>query len=246
VTGVDDFFAVLPFSIDEAAGNMAQDRSLLDWLGSGGQELPAAVLRHYSWTGPAWTFGYSQRWDEACASLPANVGETRLVRRPTGGGVVDHRVDWTYALAVAQGHPLWRARAQESYRAVHSVLAAALTLSGRKAEVAPCEPDKRGAAPALTCFERPEIYDVVEPESGRKLAGAAQKRNRQGLLMQGSIDKKTAGAGVDWERFGAAFAEGLSELVGLQLVPVAAPPDWEERVTPWRERFASPEWNRRR
>jgi len=39
------------------------------------------------------------------------------------------------------------------------------------------------------CFQRAELYDVVHEYTGEKIAGAAQKRNKQGLLFQGSIWK---------------------------------------------------------
>src|SRR6185369_15523189 len=113
-------------------------------------------------------------------------GETfDLCRRPTGGGVVDHRDDWTYALVIPRGHPLEELRATNSYRAVHEALADALRAQDVAAETKTAstelEEDSNGV-----CFQRAEIYDVVHAPSGAKIAGAAQKRNKHGLLFQGS------------------------------------------------------------
>ena len=97
---------LLPFRLGGAAENMAVDFLLL-------QRYPAADaarFRSYGWHRPAFTFGYSQALDFVRTQLPA--GETPdLCRRPTGGGVVDHREDWTYALVIPRGHPLEDMRA---------------------------------------------------------------------------------------------------------------------------------------
>ena len=42
-----------------------------------------------------------------------------------------------------------------------------------------------------------ELHDVVHTTTGTKLAGAAQKRSKHGLLFQGSIARATCGAVAD-------------------------------------------------
>ena len=116
---------VLPTRTGGAAENMALDFLLL-------QRYPRADVprfRHYGWRSPAITFGYSQKIGFVRAQLPA--GEHfDLCRRPTGGGVVDHRDDWTFSLVIPRGHPLEDVRATQSYREVHECLAAALQRQG--------------------------------------------------------------------------------------------------------------------
>src|SRR2546423_5941155 len=116
---------VLPPRTAGAAENMAIDFLLL-------QHYPHATtprFRHYEWRAPAFTFGYSQKIEFVRSQLPA--GETfDLCRRPTGGGIVDHRDDWTYCLVIPRGHPLEDVRATQSYREVHECLAAALQRQG--------------------------------------------------------------------------------------------------------------------
>lgn len=230
---------VLPVRTGGAAENMAVDFLLL-------QRYPAAAtprFRHYGWRGPAFTFGYSQRLDfvqeKLAADLPAD-----LCRRPTGGGIVDHRDDWTYALVIPRGHPLEEARATESYRVVHVALAEALAAAGVPAEVkAACEPapDGAGCGPAGVCFQRAELYDVVHRVSGAKLAGAAQKRNKHGLLFQGSLARAAVGP-VDWEAFGDAFVAALGRAFGAEPTPAPWPEFREDEVEGLIEQYASPEW----
>ena len=49
----------LPNALGDAATNMAIDSSLLESIPSG-----TAVFRHYGWTEPSFTFGYTQRYKE--------------------------------------------------------------------------------------------------------------------------------------------------------------------------------------
>jgi lipoate-protein ligase A len=235
---------VLPVRTGAAAENMALDFLLLQRY----PEPAAPRFRHYEWRGPAFTFGFSQKIGFVRANLPA--GESPdLCRRPTGGGIVDHRHDWTYALVLPRGHVLYDERAAQSYRIVHECLAAALAALGQPAAVKTnCEPGEPGqAAPAGAlakegiCFQRAELYDVVNPVTGAKIAGAAQKRNKHGLLFQGSIEKSAAGR-VDWEEFSSRFSAVLARALGAE--PQATPwPDLhEDEVTGLIEQYSAPEW----
>lgn len=231
---------VLPERIAGAAENMAADFLLL-------QRYPQpadARFRHYGWRRPAFTFGYAQKIGFVRAHLPA--GEPfDLCRRPSGGGIVDHRDDWTYALVVPRGHPLEELRASVSYQAVHEALAAALRAQGVAAvtqAVAP-EPDDETAG---VCFQRAEIHDVVEAGSGRKIAGAAQKRNKHGLLFQGSLWRPAVRADLDWDAFHEAFTANLASALELPAEPVPWPDFNEDELGGLAEQYASPEWLERR
>jgi lipoate-protein ligase A len=238
---------VLPRRIGGAAENMALDFLLL-------QRYPVAALRfrHYGWRSPAFTFGFGQKAAWVREHLPP--GERfDLCRRPTGGGIVDHREDWTYTLVIPREHAWWEERATESYRVVHECLVQALRELGRPAGVAqqpgtaiaPAPGGQKLAQFAMPgpgiCFERAELYDVINEQTGGKIAGAAQKRNKQGLLVQGSIWKPAAGD-CNWEVFGARFAVALAGAAGVPAVPVPWPELNEEEVSGLTEQYSSPEW----
>ena len=163
--------------LDSGAGepgwNMALDEALLERSAL----LNQPVLRFYSWTEPAATFGYSQHYAEI-----EKVTHLRpLVRRPTGGGLVPHDADWTYSLAFPPHHEWYELKAVESYRRVHQWLCDAFACIGVPTEVAPC---CRKEVPGQ-CFLGWEQYDLLW--MGKKIAGAAQRRNKFGLLIQGSV-----------------------------------------------------------
>ncbi len=169
----------------EPAWNMAVDDALL--VTAAARNAP--VLRFYGWTEPAATFGYFQRHLEVEARTPLRP----LIRRPTGGGIVPHDRDWTYSLTVPPGHAWHRLKAVESYRSIHEWVIRGLQTVGISAELAPC---CRKEIPGA-CFEGYEQFDVLA--YGKKIAGAAQRRNASGLLIQGSVQPPSQAERHAWE-----------------------------------------------
>lgn len=231
---------LLPTRSAGAAENMATDFLLL-------RRYPetAVRLRHYDWHRPAFTFGYSQKIEFVRTQLPVSDTPLDLCRRPTGGGVVDHREDWTFALVIPRGHPLEELPATQSYRAIHEALAKTLQAHGVRAKVKEsCEPPEAGkeCGPGGVCFQRAELYDVVRADNDRKIAGAAQKRNKHGLLFQGSIWRPAADANVDWEIFHEDFGATLAGTLQCEAEPTPWPEFNEDELYGLTEQYSSPEW----
>jgi lipoate-protein ligase A len=173
------------------AFNMALDEALLQ----AAPRLSQPVLRFYSWTEAAASFGYFQKY----AEIERMTLLRPLVRRPTGGGLVPHDADWTYSLVFPPGHEWHGLRAEESYRRIHEWIQRALARLNVPTELAPT----RHLSPvtrhfATGCFVGHEKHDLLW--RGRKIAGAAQRRNKLGLLIQGSIQPPSKLTGrADWE-----------------------------------------------
>jgi len=209
-------------------------------------QAEALRFRHYGWRSPAFTFGYSQKIAFVRGALPP--GETfDLCRRATGGGIVDHRDDWTYALVIPRGHPLEDVRATQSYREVHECIAAALQRQGVPAVAKKTTEPAEAAGPEGVCFQRAELYDVVHTGTGEKIAGAAQKRNKRGLLFQGSlwrpaVGTAAGGAAFDWDKFYDDFTALLGTLLGAEPTNVPWPELNEDEVSGLTEQYAAPEW----
>jgi len=168
---------------------------------------PGPVLRVYRWARPAVSFGYFEKWEPIRAAHPAR----DAVRRWTGGGVVLHGEDFTYSLLIPGTLGVdWGAPAG-SYGVIHGALCMALADAGIPAEPASASAEKISQA----CFENPVLYDVLV--EGRKVAGAAQRRTRAGLIHQGSIQGVELPAG-----FGEGFAARLAEVVHAEAFEVTA------------------------
>lgn len=171
--------------------NMAIDETLLF-------TASRPLLHFYRWSEPSVSFGYFSRLSEA----QAFAGRRALVRRWTGGGVVPHGDDLTYSLIIPSSDPAHAFSSREIYRRVHSVISRALSKSGVRAALA------REDAPKTSdsCFANPVIADVMK--AGRKIAGAAQRKTRSGLLQQGSIQ---------WRGLNEAFRETFARELGASV-----------------------------
>jgi lipoate-protein ligase A len=168
------------------AFNMALDEALVEAM----PRLTLPVLRFYSWAEPAASFGYFQEYAEVERLTPLRP----LVRRPTAGGMVPHETDWTYSLVFPESHEWYSLTAIESYRRVHEWLRAAFEDLRVPTMLAPV-PNRSAAG---QCFSGYEQFDLLW--RGQKIAGAAQRRKREGLLVQGSIQPGTVEVGrAEWE-----------------------------------------------
>lgn len=150
------------------ARNMAVDEALL-------RHVQIPVLRIYGWNAVCVSIGYFQKAAVAPTDRP-------FVRRYTGGGLVEHGHDLTYTLVLPSDHPLTTAGTLPSYRSIHQAVAQALKDCGVPCRLATAQPQKDDAS----CFLKPVPADVLDL-GGSKLAGAAQRRTKQGCLHQGSI-----------------------------------------------------------
>ena len=188
--------------------------------------LDVPVLRLYRWPANTVSFGYSARWDMIRPTLAPDLSE--IVRRWTGGGVVPHGDDLTYTLFLPPADGLW-GRSLEVYLQAHSALAEALGDAGVEAWLA----HEGAGPPGSPCFVRPARHDVMV--GPRKVAGAGQRRTRQGILHQGSL------------RDEAAFVEIVLEMAArlahrLVPFPQASIPTEEAVAALARRRYANPAW----
>jgi lipoate-protein ligase A len=153
--------------------NMAIDEVLL----SSGR---SAILRFYRWNTPAISFGYFVTFAEACVAA----GDRVMVRRWTGGGIVPHGTDLTYSIMIGSNDDNFSLPSKIIYQRVHAALSKALSEIGIDTILMEANEPKLSEA----CFANPVVSDVVE--NGRKIAGAAQRKTRRGLLHQGSIQRE--------------------------------------------------------
>jgi lipoate-protein ligase A len=203
-----------------AALNMAVDEALF-------VTATAPVLRFYQWRRPSISFGYFGRYQE----VAAEAGDREIVRRWTGGGTVPHGDDLTYSVVIPSSHPFFQQSSTEIYQAVHDAICRALAINGVEALLA------KEAAPKISesCFANAVRADVLS--GGRKIAGAAHRRSRAGLLHQGSIQRGD---------LPEAFRADLAAILCPHYERLTLPPEIRERATEIADtKYATSEWLKR-
>ena len=201
----------------DGAWNMAVDEALLATI-----ETP--ILRIYLWSEPTVSFGYFEKLADIQKLRPG----VPLVRRWTGGGMVDHGDDRTYSLLIPTSHPLAQSERRESYRIIHEILQNVIASKCQITLELASEKTSLGAG----CFQQPVIGDLLL--AGRKIAGAAQRRTRHGLLHQGSIQKIPL-AQIPALDFAHAFG---SEPSSISLTEV----ERQNALELASKRYGTPEW----
>ena len=213
------------------AFNMALDEALLEAM----PRLQKPVLRFYGWIESAASFGYFQKFAEVERATMLRP----LVRRPTGGGIVPHDADWTYSLAFPAGHEWHELKAVESYQRVHEWIQQAFAKLNIATDLAPC---CKKSLPGQ-CFVGHEKSDLLW--HGKKIAGAAQRRTRDGLLIQGSVQPPPLPlARANWE---TAMSEMARAAWGNADVPWAPDPPLLQRVAQLiQQKYGSPAYQQKR
>ena len=201
--------------------NMAIDEALLEIA-------TEPVIRFYRWDHPALSFGYFGKFGD----VVNHESERDVVRRWTGGGIVFHGNDLTYSLVIPSHDPAFSKSSMTIYEKIHAAIRATLIADGKNTELA------ENAAPKTSeaCFSNAVRADVLW--NGQKIAGAAQRRTRRGLLQQGSI--QNVDLGPDFEKhFAAQLSLNWSErIIAEQIIHRA------QQIAD--EKYAVAAWLRRR
>lgn len=175
---------ILDTKTSSAEENMRKDSELLDALDPKGEPC----LHFYRWEGLSATYGYFIRPSEWFDLEKVALREVSLARRPTGGGIVFHIWDFAFSFLMPSGHPAFSLDTLENYRFVNEVVlecAKELFCLENSVHLIAENGLLNAASCAHFCMARPTQYDVVY--QGMKIAGAAQRRRKQGYLHQGTV-----------------------------------------------------------
>ncbi len=167
-----------------AEENMRFDSELLERANA----YSRPVLHLYEWEGDSATYGYFTDPAELLNMDSVQKRSLNLARRPTGGGIVFHIWDLAFSVLVPSHCPEFSINTLENYAFVnHAVLSAVKEFLNNQPPLTLIPEDFSGLDPSCSrfCMAKPTKYDVMW--EGRKIAGAAQRKTRQGFLHQGTI-----------------------------------------------------------
>lgn len=216
---------LLPEDAFDGPMQMALDELLLARV-----SLP--TLRIYRWTAPCVTFGYFQNYAEVRSAYPV----VPLVRRRTGGGMVEHGSDLTFSVMIPRGYEEVRISPSLFYQRLHHAFANFLSGNGEK-EVRLAGEEEVLSGPS--CFSAPAMDDLLC--QGKKILGGAQCRTAGALLYQGSLQGMR---GLEEkEGFFREFGQSLSERISEMTLEASLA---EDAIVLAQSRYASAQWNERR
>lgn len=173
---------VLDTGISSAQDNMLFDEKLLENI----EPNAKPILHLYRWERPSATYGYFIRPESHLNFEMIAKHGLDLARRPTGGGIVFHIWDLAFSFLMPAKHDCFSLNTLENYEFVNqAVLKTVKTYFSLDPEL--IEEDAPSKSPDCRnfCMAKPTQYDVVL--GGMKIAGAAQRRRKQGYLHQGTI-----------------------------------------------------------
>jgi len=171
---------VLDTGANGADVNMRLDEKLLLELNPDG----TPILHFYRWSGPCATYGYFLDPSKHLNLDEIQRHRLQLARRPTGGGIVFHIWDLAFSFLMPANHPRCSKNTLDNYRFVNEAVRESMRdFLQLRDPIELISNDLEG--PSHFCMARPTVYDVVY--KGRKIAGAAQRRRKNGYLHQGTI-----------------------------------------------------------
>jgi len=240
--------------------NMAVDEFLFRSLG----QEPSTTLRFYQWERPTASLGYGQKAVRVVDPEFCKANGIDIVRRQTGGKLVLHHKEITYAV-VSNDIGTFTPTLGGSYKLISQALVKGLEKMGLAAVLSEKAPAfyARGTMP---CFSHP-AQDEIEI-GGLKIVGSAQKRTGGHFLQHGSIplDQDEAllkavslnqveggimmtslgrelGREVDFAWGIARLKEGLSDFFGVNLQPlVLTDQEWARIREIEARKYADPRW----
>jgi lipoate-protein ligase A len=171
---------ILETKAASAEANMLLDAKLLENL----EGRP--ILHLYEWEKPSATFGYFIKPEELMDLEEVKKKGLDLARRPTGGGVVFHLWDLAFSVLVPAKSKLFSTNTLDNYNLVNQVVKGVVKeFIGEEIELIPEDVPFQDQICTRFCMARPTKYDVML--QGKKIAGAAQRRTKDGFLHQGTI-----------------------------------------------------------
>jgi lipoate-protein ligase A len=252
--------------VDREPLSGSRNMSVDEFLMRRAEAAATTYLRFYRWDRPTASLGYSQAHEKVLDLDFCRRNGIGVVRRLTGGKLVLHDKEVTYAVASADG-AVFTETLRDSYRLISRALMKGLELMGLEPHMAEISPPSyvKGTMP---CFALP-ARDEIEI-GGKKIVGSAQKRTGPVFLQHGSIPLEkdeallTAAAGraaasaeekgmtsisealgrpVDFAWAVERLRRGFAEFFGVTLEPfILTPGDQDEVSALEATRYATPEW----
>ena len=258
---MNDWFLLVDSLPGKGSLNMAVDEFLFDSL----TDEPRTFLRFYQWERPAASLGYSQKAVNVLDLEFCKANRIDVVRRITGGKMVLHHQEITYAVA-SSDQSVFSPTLGGSYKIISQALMNGLLKMGLQPSLAQ-KASLFYAKGSLPCFSRP-AQDEIEVD-GKKIVGSAQKRVGKKFLQHGSIPLRhdetllrsvsrlkaspeaihmtsldeTVGSDVDFRWAVSHFVDGFGEFFKVRFAPLKFTKDhWAKIKALQKNKYENEDW----
>ncbi len=161
---------------------MNKDAMLLDTLDKDGP----VIVHFYRANSPALSIGCFLQPDKVLNLEALQHHKILAAKRPTGGGVIFHLTDLAFSILIPASHRLFSQNTLTNYATINeAVIEAILSMVPNLPKLLQDDPVPINASCRHFCMAKPTQYDVMIGD--KKIAGAAQRRTKAGLLHQSSI-----------------------------------------------------------
>lgn len=172
---------ILDRGVSSAESNMEVDFALLKGL----QKDPGPILHLYDWAEDSASYGYFLDPLDFLKNDGIAKRKLKLVRRPTGGGILFHLTDFTFSILLPARHRGYTVNTMQNYAFVHWIIADVIQKFTHMPAILMPKMGEDCCSGRQFCMAGPTECDVMI--EGRKVAGGAQRRTKHGFLHQGSV-----------------------------------------------------------
>ena len=181
---INEMWQLLDSGKKSAQRNMDLDAKLLEKM----HPDDSPLLHFYDWERDSITHGFFVKPEKHLSLKKLKKLNIDLAGRPTGGGLVFHLFDLAFSVLVPANFPQFSTNTLDNYHFINNRVKRAIKRfieKTKKPFLLPKESHPLNEHCKYFCMANPTRYDVMI--DGKKVAGAAQRRRKQGYLHQGSI-----------------------------------------------------------
>lgn len=181
---IEKSWKIIDSGLNHPAAHMEQDQSLLIDL----EHHRVPILHFYDFENESATYGYFIKPEKYLNLENVEKQGLSLARRPTGGGITFHLTDFAFSVLLPSTHPHFSLNTLSNYAFINGIVRnVVIQFLGSEKEIQLLASENNESVDEAThfCMAKPTKYDIIL--NGRKIAGAAQRLTKFGLLHQGTI-----------------------------------------------------------
>jgi lipoate-protein ligase A len=182
------------------------------------------VLHFYKWKFDSLTYGYFINIEEYIDLKKAKKKKLNIAKRPTGGGIVFHLWDLAFSFLMPSNNKNFFLKPLDNYKFVNRIILNTISKFLKNGVLLENKKKQTDLKDMKFCMCKPTKYDVIYQD--KKIAGASQRKKKNGYLHQASICL----VNPDFSYLNEVLLEKkVANLIFLNSYPIFSSSDIEEK-----------------